>query len=290
MRNQSEMPEVVVLSDLHLGSYGCHAPEIAAYLASIQPKILILNGDIIDIWRFKKRYFPEAHFQVLKELLKHLKQGTKVYYLTGNHDEAMRRFSGYGIGGLVIDNKLVMELDGKLHWFIHGDIFDLSMNYSKWLAKLGGAAYDWLIVANRFVNHCLNKFGKSPVSFSKRVKAGVKKAIRYISDFENMVIKSAVSRGVDVVCCGHIHQPKIEDVSHGETRLTYLNAGDWVESLTALEYENGKWNLFEYAGNSNTAEIYTMEDFPNCYSLEDLLLEVTACTEASNKDGFQMRY
>lgn len=282
MRNQPKMPEVVVLSDLHLGSYGCHASEIASYLASIQPRILILNGDIIDIWRFRKKYFPQAHFQVLKELIKHLEQGTKVYYLTGNHDEAMRRFSGFGIGNLIIDNKLVMELDGKLHWFFHGDIFDLSLNYSKWLAKLGSAAYDWLIVANRFANHFLIKIGRSPVSLSKRVKAGVKGAIKYVSDFENMVIKSAAFQGVDVICCGHIHQPKIEAVRDGDNELMYINSGDWVESLTALEYGDGHWRLFEYAESASAHELYKREDLPGYHSLEDLIPGIMACTEASS--------
>lgn len=276
------MPEVVVLSDLHLGSYGCHASEIAAYLASIQPRVLILNGDIIDIWRFRKRYFPQAHFQVLRELMKHLEQGTKVYYLTGNHDEAMRRFAGFGIGNLIIDNKLFMELDGKHHWFFHGDIFDLSLNYTKWLAKLGGAAYDWLIVSNRFANHLLKKFGISPVSFSKRVKAGVKSAVKYISDFENLVIKSAALQGVDVVCCGHIHQPKIEEIINDGCQLIYINSGDWVESLTALEYEGGQWRLINYTESASPAEIYKMEALPSYRSLEELLLEVMACTEASS--------
>ena len=50
--------EVAVISDVHLGTYGCQADELIAYLNSIQPKKLILNGDIIDIWQFKKRYFP----------------------------------------------------------------------------------------------------------------------------------------------------------------------------------------------------------------------------------------
>lgn len=276
------MPEVVVLSDLHLGSYGCHAAEIANYLASVHPSVIVLNGDIIDIWRFRKKYFPQAHFQVVKELMKHLERGVMVYYLTGNHDEALRRFSGFRMGNLSIDNKLVLTLGGKTHWFFHGDIFDLSMKYSKWLAMLGGVAYDWLVLINRCVNATLKKWNRAPVSFSKRVKAGVKGAVKYISDFESMVLESAVSQGVDVVCCGHIHQPKIEVCSLEDQNIVYLNSGDWVESLTALEYAEGNWTLFEYAPSNCVMDVDEPVAGSHYYSLEDLLGELASSVEPAH--------
>ena len=46
--------QVVVLSDIHLGTYGCHAEELLRYLKSIKPGKVILNGDIIDMWQFRK--------------------------------------------------------------------------------------------------------------------------------------------------------------------------------------------------------------------------------------------
>jgi UDP-2,3-diacylglucosamine pyrophosphatase LpxH len=61
--------EVVVISDVHLGTYGCHAKQLLTYLSSISPKQLILNGDIIDIWQFKKRYFPKSHLRVIKKIM-----------------------------------------------------------------------------------------------------------------------------------------------------------------------------------------------------------------------------
>lgn len=58
--------ETVIISDTHLGTYGCHAEELVCYLKSIRPKKLILNGDIIDIWQFSKSYFPKDHIRVIK--------------------------------------------------------------------------------------------------------------------------------------------------------------------------------------------------------------------------------
>ena len=72
--------DLVVLSDIHLGTHGCRAEELINYLRTIRPKKIILNGDIIDIWQFKKKYFPKSHLKVIRMLLDFLSKGTKIYY------------------------------------------------------------------------------------------------------------------------------------------------------------------------------------------------------------------
>jgi UDP-2,3-diacylglucosamine pyrophosphatase LpxH len=237
--------DIVVISDVHLGIYGCHAKELIQYLDSIDPKILILNGDIIDIWQFSKRYFPKSHTKVIRRILK-MTSKTDVYYLTGNHDEALRKYAGFGLGNLTIDNKLILDVDGKKHWFFHGDVYDVTMKNSKWLAKLGGKGYDLLIILNRLVNNILESMGREKMSFSKKIKNGVKQAVKFISDFEQVVAEIAVDKQFDVVCCGHIHQPIIKEMQHDGKPVLYLNSGDWVESLTSLEYTAGQWSLYQY--------------------------------------------
>lgn len=247
--------DLLVLSDLHLGTYGCHGKELLQYLDQIEPGTVILNGDIIDIWQFKKRYWPASHMQVLRRLLKFAEQGIPVYYLTGNHDEMLRKFSDYRLGNLYLRDKLVLELDGKKAWFFHGDVFDVSMQYSKWLARLGGQGYDLLIILNRGVNLLLEKVGREKISLSKRIKDGVKTAVRFISDFEQIAADLAIERGYDYVVCGHIHQPVIKTMvakdpggnAHAGKSVTYLNSGDWIENLSALEYHLGQWSLYRYA-------------------------------------------
>ena len=127
-------PEIVVISDIHLGTYGCKAKELHAYLQSIKPKILILNGDIIDVWQFKKSYFPKSHLKVVKKLINFATKGTKVYYITGNHDENFRKFADLELGNLKLCNKLTMDIDNKKTWIFHGDVFDASVQHSKWIA------------------------------------------------------------------------------------------------------------------------------------------------------------
>lgn len=238
--------EIVILSDLHLGTYGCRAFEIVRYLKSIKPEMIILNGDIIDIWQFSKRFWPKEHMQVIKELVKFSAKGVPVYYLTGNHDELLRKFSDASLGNFHLLDQLELEIDGKRAWIFHGDVFDASIQHAKWLAKLGGLSYDFLILINNLTNGLLVRLGRQKMSFSKAIKNGVKQAVKYVGDFENAAAERAVKRGFDYVICGHIHQPQIRSWVGEHGSLVYLNSGDWIENLTALEYNDRKWKLFSY--------------------------------------------
>ncbi len=246
MKKVKRKVEVVVISDVHLGTYGCHAKELLQYLKSIKPEKLILNGDIIDIWQFNKRYWPSSHMQVVKHITGLIAKGTKVVYVTGNHDEMLRKFSGFKMNSFKIVNKVVLNLDGKKAWIFHGDVFDVTMQHSKWLAKLGAIGYDLLILINRFVNFCSNKFGRGKISLSKRIKNSVKSAVKFINNFEETAAEIGISNAYEYVICGHIHQPEIREITNSKGKIIYLNSGDWVENLTALEYNNGKWDIYRY--------------------------------------------
>ena len=238
---------VVVMSDLHLGTYGCHATEILQYLKSIAPQILILNGDIIDGWQFSKRYFPASHLQVIKEIINLISNGTRVIYITGNHDDMLRRYSDVEMGNFKLTDKVVMEIDGKMTWIFHGDVFDATTKGSaKMLAKLGGHGYDLLILLNRFINYFLKLAGKEKMSLSKKVKASVKQAVSWIGNFEQTAAELAISKKYDYVICGHIHQPQVRTVENQEGKVVYMNCGDWVENLTALEYNQHEWTVYQY--------------------------------------------
>lgn len=239
--------DVVVLSDVHLGTYGCRAKELVNYLKSITPNILILNGDIIDGWQFTKRYFPVSHIMVLKEIIQFITNGTRVFYITGNHDEMLRRYCDIQVGGFTLTDKLVLEIDNKMTWIFHGDVFDnTTKGGAKILAKLGSSGYELLILLNRLVNFILKLFGRERVSISKRVMAGVNRAVSKINDFELIAAELAIEKKYDYVICGHIHQPQKKVVETRNGKVTYLNSGDWVEHLTALEYQHNEWTIFEY--------------------------------------------
>lgn len=241
--------DLVVISDVHLGTYGCHARELVRYMKSIKPKTVVLNGDIIDMWQFNKRYWPKEHMQVINQIIKWIGKGVKVHYITGNHDEVLRKFAGLKMGSLTISNKQFFDLNGKKAWIFHGDVFDVTMQYSKWLTRLGAHGYDLLILINTFCNWVSQKAGRGKISLSKNIKNSVKRAVKYINDFENTCIDIAMTNGYDYVLCGHIHHPEIRTVSSDKGHVVYLNSGDWVENLSALEYHKDEWKLYYYQEN-----------------------------------------
>ncbi|MGB3585865.1 MAG: UDP-2,3-diacylglucosamine diphosphatase [Tunicatimonas sp.] len=251
--------EVAIISDVHLGTYGCRAKELLEYLKSIKPETLVLNGDIIDIWQFSKRYWPSSHMRVVKQIFGMAAKGVDIYYVTGNHDEMLRKFDGFTMGSLKVVNKVVLELDGKKAWIFHGDVFDITMKHSKWLAKLGAIGYDTLILLNAFVNFVREKIGMGRVSFSKKIKNRVKGAVKFIDDFENTAADIAINNDYDYVVCGHIHNPEIKIINNSQGSVVYLNSGDWIENLTALEYNKKKWALYRFSDDISLNEEKTTE-------------------------------
>jgi UDP-2,3-diacylglucosamine pyrophosphatase LpxH len=185
--------------------------------------------------------------QVIKEIFCLLSKGTQVIYITGNHDEVLRRYSPINMGKFSLADKVMLEINGKKTWIFHGDVFDATTKGSaKLLAKLGGHGYDLLILINRFINWCLILMGREKMSLSKKVKNSVKKAVKWISNFEQTAAELAIEKKYDFVICGHIHQPQNKLIENGFGKVTYLNSGDWIENLTSLEYANNEWTIYHY--------------------------------------------
>lgn len=268
--------DVVVISDTHLGTYGCQAKELFTYLKSVSPKTLIINGDFIDIWQFSKSYFPKYHLKVIKKIIDLASKGTEVVYILGNHDEFLRRFADTTFGNIELTNKKIMTLDGKKAWFFHGDVFDASVQHSKWIAKLGGIGYDFLIRLNVLTNWFLTQLGKEKYSFSKKIKNNVKNAIKFIGDFENAATELAIENEFDYVICGHIHQPQIREVESKNGNCVYLNSGDWIENLTALEYHNKNWCIYTYNKYDFKEELDSEHQDVNLKNIDELIKEVVS--------------
>jgi UDP-2,3-diacylglucosamine pyrophosphatase LpxH len=275
MKGHKRNVDILVLSDIHLGTYGCRAKELFQYLKSVNPKQIVLNGDIIDIWQFSKRYWPKSHMKVVKHLMGWASKGKKVYYITGNHDEMLRKFAGLKMGSLQIVNKLVLDLpDNKKAWIFHGDVFDVTMQHSKWLAKLGAIGYDSLILLNSFVNFISEKiFRQGKLSLSKKIKNSVKSAVKFINNFEQTSADIGIMNQYDYVVCGHIHQPEMREISNSNGSIMYLNSGDWIENLSALEFQNGEWTLYRYDKSHFSEILVEEEEFNDSILFSNLLHE-----------------
>ncbi len=234
------------ISDVHLGTRGCNARLLLDFLDHTDSDTLYLVGDIIDGWRLKKRfYWPAAHNDIVRRILKRAKRGTRIVYIPGNHDEMFRQFSGMSFGGVEIRRKAIHDTaDGRRLLVIHGDEFDAIMLAHRWLAFAGDAAYGLLLRLNVVVNAVRQRFGLAYWSLSKHAKHKVKNAVEFISRYEEVVARAAGSRGIDGVVCGHIHNAEIRDI--GGT--AYYNDGDWVEGCTALvEHFDGRMEILHWA-------------------------------------------
>ena len=251
--------DILVISDLHLGTYGSEADEVLAYLDSINADKIVINGDFVDIMLFNKRFWPSSHMKVIKYFLDLISQGKEIYYVTGNHDELMRKFLNFKIQNFKIVNQIVLNTaEGKV-WIFHGDVFDFSIQ-TQWLTKLAGFLYDYMIIFNSWINKkIMRPLGRKRLNFSKTIKSNVKTAVQYFANFEMKAAEVAQKNGYKYVVCGHIHTPKIESFNINGEEVIYMNSGDWLESLSSLEYADNKWSIYmhkrteqEYKGDNDS--------------------------------------
>lgn len=252
--------DVSVISDFHLATMASQAKPLLKYLKSVQPKTLVLNGDIIDSWRFSRNYFPKAHLKVIRQLLKMIEKGVQVVYITGNHDDVFRKFKNIKLGNFRIVNQYELTINSQKTWIFHGDVFDHIIHHSPWLAKLGAAAYGFLTLFNTFINLFLKAIRRKEVLMYKSMKDRISKREKILTNFEKAVANAAVSKDVDLVICGHTHIPVDKTIitDHGSVR--YINCGDWVEHLSAAECIKGVWSLNYYTPDEEEDSVADLQD------------------------------
>ena len=235
----------IFISDLHLGTPGCQAPALLEFLKSHPSETLYLVGDIVDGWQLRRKwYWPQSHNDVVQKLLRRSRKGSRVIFVPGNHDEFARGFVGHHFGGIEVMQEAVhTTADGRQLWVVHGDYFDGVIQCAKWLAYLGDNLYEFTLKLNRHLNSVRARMGLPYWSLSAYLKHKVKKALAYVTDFEEAVAGEARRRGHQGVVCGHIHRAEMRDIKG----TLYCNDGDWVESRTALvEHFDGRLELVQW--------------------------------------------
>jgi UDP-2,3-diacylglucosamine pyrophosphatase LpxH len=235
----------VFVSDLHLGTPGCQADALLAFLRAHPSEHLYLVGDIIDGWQLRRRWFwPQSHNDVVQKILRRVRKGCRVVFVPGNHDEFVRHFIGHHFGGVeVVAEAVHQTADGKRLWVTHGDLYDGVIQYAKWLAYLGDTLYEFTLRLNRHFNSLRARLGLPYWSLSQYLKHRVKKAVSFVTRFEETLAAEARKRGLDGVVCGHIHRAEMRDIEG----TLYCNDGDWVESLTALvEHQDGRLEIVHW--------------------------------------------
>lgn len=244
----------IFISDLHLGTAGCQAEALLEFLKAHPSDTLYLVGDIIDGWQLRRRwYWPQAHNDVVQKLLRRARKGGRVVFVPGNHDEFARAFVGHHFGGIeVVHDAVHITASGKRLWVTHGDHFDGVIQLAKWLAYVGDTLYEWTLRLNRHLNSARARLGLPYWSLSAYLKHRVKKALMYVTRFEEAVAHEAQRRGMDGVVCGHIHRAQMRDIQG----VLYCNDGDWVESRTALvEHHDGRLEVVQWVDGAAAAVV-----------------------------------
>lgn len=239
------------ISDVHLGTKGCSAELLVDFLCRHDCNDLYLVGDIVDGWHLRtSRFWPDSHNRVINQLLRKARQGTRVTYIPGNHDEGARACPDLRVGSIVVrDHAVHTCADGRRMLVLHGDEFDAVVRHAVWLAFLGGHAYQMLLWLNDWVNRARGVFGCPYWSLSAYLKCRVKNAVQSISKFEAAVAAEARRRDVDGIICGHVHHAEIRTIGG----VLYCNDGDWVESCTALvEDFDGNLEIVRWAEQAAT--------------------------------------
>jgi UDP-2,3-diacylglucosamine pyrophosphatase LpxH len=248
------------ISDTHLGGRNLQSKKLLNFLQATESESLYLVGDILDLWKLRRDWhWPAINDRIIATILKKAAAGTMVYYLPGNHDEMIRPYCGSNINGVKVVEELVHRaVDGSRYLVLHGDRFDCVIQKKKWLADLGSVLYDSLLVINRWYNKISGGLGRPYYSISADIKHRVKKAVNYIGNFEQTVVDEARAKHVDGLICGHIHHAAIRYIDG----VLYSNAGDWVESCTALvENINGTLGIINWHDASSTQELVSTEAY-----------------------------
>ncbi len=250
----------IFISDVHLGTRGCQADRLLDFLRHYESDYLYLVGDIVDFWAMKRSiHWSPAQNTVIQKVLRRARKGCRVIFVPGNHDEALREYSGIEFGDIELINEIEhTTADGRRFLLIHGDEFDQVTRYHKWVAVLGDIAYNTLVWINTYLSRVRRRLGRPGYwSLAGYAKRKVKSAVSFIFDFEESVIHAVRERGVDGVICGHIHAAAIKDIDG----TTYINCGDWVDSCTGIvEHDDGRLELVEWIGHALATDTVVVEE------------------------------
>ncbi|MBB1438137.1 UDP-2,3-diacylglucosamine diphosphatase [Shewanella sp. SG41-4] len=252
------------ISDVHLGSVDCKADFLLHFLNHSQCQYLYLVGDIVDIWALKKRvYWPDNHNKVIQKILELASNGTHVFYIPGNHDEAFKDYADSHFRGItLVKQHIHQSLSGKHFLMLHGDQFDSQVCISRTYAKLGDHLYDVLLWLNRQLHQVRSRLGYPYWSLASYIKLRVNKAQQAINQYRDAVLRYAIKKQVDMVICGHIHQPELSQHTINGSVITYANDGDWVENCTLIaETESGDVQLLKWDEQTLQATAVNTIDF-----------------------------
>lgn len=226
---QREHYRTVWVSDVHLGSRACRVGLLMDFLAHTRCDLLYLVGDIVDLRNLRRSfYWPRSHTEAVQQILEMTREGTRVVFVPGNHDDDFRALAGARFAGIRIERQCIhTTAAGKRLLVLHGDEFDSVLQCGAFASLVGCLGYRLLLALNR-CNHWIHDLlGKPYWSLAQSIKMRVGKAVRHVERFQNACLHAAREAGVDGVVCGHIHKADLIE----RDGLVYCNDGDWVQPV-----------------------------------------------------------
>ena len=233
------------ISDVHLGTRSAQTEAFLEFLRLVDADVIYLVGDIVDFWKVRRGpHWPQSHNDVLQKLLRKVRKGTRIIFIPGNHDEALRDYCGTSFGGIDIRrDDIHVSANGRRYLVMHGDEFDIVVRYARWVAFLGDRSYEFALWFNNPLNWVRRHLGLGYWSLSAYLKGRVKSAVSFIGDYELALSDVARRRNADGIICGHIHHAADRRIGP----IHYLNCGDWVESCTTVyETFDGEFGVLRW--------------------------------------------
>jgi len=241
------------ISDVHLGTRSAQTEALLEFLRLVDADVIYLVGDIVDFWKVRRGpHWPQSHNDVLQKLLRKVRKGTRIIFIPGNHDEALRDYCGTSFGGIDIRrDDIHVSANGRRYVVMHGDEFDIVVRYARWVAFLGDRSYEFALWFNNPLNWVRRHLGLGYWSLSAYLKGRVKSAVSFIGDYELALSDVARRRNADGIICGHIHHAADRRIGP----IHYLNCGDWVESCTTVyETFDGEFGVLRWLEEMDARE------------------------------------
>jgi UDP-2,3-diacylglucosamine pyrophosphatase LpxH len=211
------MNEIVIISDIHLGSDVCQVDRLYKFLDKIQTQILIINGDLFDSWDFRR--LRKDHWKILKKL-RQLSDKIKVVWISGNHDGPAEMVSH--LIGVDFVNEYLVESGHKKMLVLHGDIFDNFISKYPMFTKFADKIYRLIQRYDRFHN---NQY-----YYSNLAKRNSKTFLRCSEQIADRALQYCKDKNCDFVICGHTHAV----LTKASDMVEYYNCGCWTESVCSF--------------------------------------------------------
>jgi UDP-2,3-diacylglucosamine pyrophosphatase LpxH len=201
--------DVIIISDIHLGSPMCQAKELVSFLNRIRVKYLILAGDIFDDLKFNR--LQHWHWEVLSRLRK-MSDHCQVVWLRGNHDTLSARTMSHLLG-VHVRSSFSWTNHSKKFYAVHGDRWDTLIYKYRRMTELVTWIYNNIQRLNSPVTRKLSRWLKKRAKLLTRNS----KAIQFSA------VTFAKEKNLDAIFCGHTHVAallRVDDVVYG-------NDGTW---------------------------------------------------------------